>query len=776
MPKFVIRSLQATLTSVGGLVVVPVAINVGTGGTLPAWLRPLDGQLWWIASACVASIIALELWERRSSEPARPASLFPHDDPRNRPLAIAQVRRYVDARLAGSLPERLRVALSLDERPAAVEQPFHLVQRLPGQGDRSLSGVEVAGVFEDMDESLLILGAPGAGKTTLLLELAAALLNRAAEDPHQRLPVLIDLADWSRAGTESLLPVSRRASGPGDLAEWLPVAMSERYRIPEAVGRTWLENDRLILLFDGLDEVAEPIRQRCVAQLNELQRRAGFSRIAVASRVAEYDELTARLRLQGAVVIQPLSEEQIVDFFARVSPRLRGIADALDTDPALWELLQSPLMLNIMALTYRDRDVAGRLFTGNAVTRRIELFDAYIVEIFARRRSRPWRDVAKAIGAIRGLALTAARMDTGVTLEPVDTREIHTVFGWPVRQLYTGWVAHPSVLLCCIIVGISTGLFTNTAATGVYAGTVLLLITLLAHNSTNGLNRWRLFPRVRGVPALRSIRLLIGWLTLVAGAAIGFMAGVRWASAELTAQTPVFRTITWSLLFIVALVPASVLVLTRGSWVVFRSSRPAGRAWTTLVLSLLFMVPFVVAALFPAIANGFVPGLLVLTVARFCSEHPHDPDIRTTETETETETLNGWQFAVTIAGLPFALSLSYVPFWFFTGTGRFPDFDPWIGFAGWWIGALVGIVLIPFTEILHVRASRLAMYMAREPYPYRRSVLRLAVDRSLLEIIDGQYRFIHLLIRDHLATCQPALLAEAVRKRQAESADPARPS
>lgn len=108
MPRYVIRSLQVTLTTVGGLVVVPVAVNVGTGGTLPAALRPLNDLVWWIAAACVVSILALELWERQAPETVRPASLFPHDDPRNRPLAIAQVRHYVNARLGGSLAARSR--------------------------------------------------------------------------------------------------------------------------------------------------------------------------------------------------------------------------------------------------------------------------------------------------------------------------------------------------------------------------------------------------------------------------------------------------------------------------------------------------------------------------------------------------------------------------------------------------------------------------------------------------------------------------------------------
>ncbi|MEU5949015.1 hypothetical protein ABZ793_26125 [Micromonospora sp. NPDC047465] len=96
-------------------------------------------------------------------------------------------------------------------------------------------------------------------------------------------------------------------------------------------------------------------RARCVAEINALQERWGVTRLAVCSRIADYETLSARLRLQGAVLIRPLNEEQVVDFFTTVSPWLNGVLDALHEDPELWELLTSPLMLNIMALAYGDR-------------------------------------------------------------------------------------------------------------------------------------------------------------------------------------------------------------------------------------------------------------------------------------------------------------------------------------------------------------------------------------------------------------------------------------
>jgi hypothetical protein len=55
-----------------------------------------------------------------------------------------------------------------------------------------------------------------------------------------------------------------------------------------------------------------------------------------------------------------------------------------------------------------------------------------------------------------------------------------------------------------------------------------------------------------------------------------------------------------------------------------------------------------------------------------------------------------------------------------------------------------------------------------EPDPWRRRYLRFAVDRSILIELNGEFRFIHLLVRDHLAECNSAELGAAIIERGAE--------
>ncbi|HZN18010.1 MAG TPA: hypothetical protein VFB84_07480, partial [Micromonosporaceae bacterium] len=165
MSRATLRILQVTLSVVSALLIVPIAVNVGTGGDAPSWLQPYTNWLWPVAIACVALVIALEIWDMLQVS-GRTTSARRPDDPRNYQLALAQVARYIEERQRGSLAERVRLALALDERPQEVQQPAHLVERVSGEAFQLSTDLTIADVYEQMSESMLILGAPGAGKTT----------------------------------------------------------------------------------------------------------------------------------------------------------------------------------------------------------------------------------------------------------------------------------------------------------------------------------------------------------------------------------------------------------------------------------------------------------------------------------------------------------------------------------------------------------------------------------------------------------------------------------
>ena len=178
-----VRVIVLVLTISLTLVLLPIAINVGTGGTAPAFLEPYVDWTWPVIGILWLVAIVTGLVEFRSrrtvSHSARSA-----DQPRNRPNALARVIRYLDNRMAGSLASKTRLAFALDERPDAVVRPFDLlVQPVDGSVTEIRENADIATVFDDLQDSMLILGAPGAGKTTLLIELARCPRRRGRYQP-----------------------------------------------------------------------------------------------------------------------------------------------------------------------------------------------------------------------------------------------------------------------------------------------------------------------------------------------------------------------------------------------------------------------------------------------------------------------------------------------------------------------------------------------------------------------------------------------------------------
>jgi predicted NACHT family NTPase len=170
-------------------------------------------------------------------------------------------------------------------------------------------------VFDDLGGALLILGAPGAGKTTLLLELADELLDRAERDNGHRIPVVFNLSSWA---------VKRKP-----LVDWLVDELNERYDVPRRMGQAWVEGEQILPLLDGLDEVAREHREGCVEAINAFRRDHGLVPLAVCSRVEEYESLTARLRMSGAVLVQSMTREQVDAYLARAGQPLADVRDAL---------------------------------------------------------------------------------------------------------------------------------------------------------------------------------------------------------------------------------------------------------------------------------------------------------------------------------------------------------------------------------------------------------------------------------------------------------------
>ena len=172
------------------------------------------------------------------------------------------------------------------------------------------------------------------------------------------------------------------------LAGWLIDELTKRYDVPQKVAQAWIEHDRVLPLLDGLDEVKEEHRAACVEAINDFRKEHGFLLpLAVCCRVADYDAIGKQLRLQGAILVQPLTRQQVEIYLDQLGEAGVGVRNALREDPTLWELAEAPLLLNVMTLAYsKEADVPP--FAGNTPeARREHLFNAYVNRMFQRRSS-----------------------------------------------------------------------------------------------------------------------------------------------------------------------------------------------------------------------------------------------------------------------------------------------------------------------------------------------------------------------------------------------------
>jgi hypothetical protein len=297
------------------------------------------------------------------------ADMSPQDR-RNRSRLLARVSDEVARRLSDSLEGVSLIALGLQERPEAV--PTRRGTVLRARDNRKPCPVSVhaiADVFDGADGELLILGAPGSGKSTTLLDLARTLIRRAQANDGLPIPVIFYLSSWGA----KRYPISL----------WLADELAAQHGVPRSIARTLVSSDSILPLLDGLDEVAQEHQAECVAAINffRASRVEQLASLVVSSRLAEYDAIP-NLELRSAVLLQPLSEQQIDAYLASAGGQMEGLRAALRADSALEELSSTPLLLNLMILTYRGTQVDLLPSQGTVHERRSQLLSAYIERVF----------------------------------------------------------------------------------------------------------------------------------------------------------------------------------------------------------------------------------------------------------------------------------------------------------------------------------------------------------------------------------------------------------
>ena len=289
----------------------------------------------------------------------------------NRVRMLQRLRRSYEDLMSQLLQGAVWLELGLAEKPDAVQNATNLLLHMTNRTEQPLPpGTSITQAYDEAEHELLILGEPGSGKSTLLLNLAKDLLTRAEHDETYPLPVILPLSSWA---------VKRPK-----LEDWIAEQTSEIYDVPLKVSGEWVKEGRILPLLDGLDEMEEATRPACIATINTYHHDHMIP-LVVCSRRAEYEAASEhhRLALQGAVVVQPLSQEDVEAYLIRAGKPLAALRSTLKKNTALHDLVTMPLMLNILTLTYQGTSVRSLSTKGPLLLQ--EIWNDYVERMVTRK-------------------------------------------------------------------------------------------------------------------------------------------------------------------------------------------------------------------------------------------------------------------------------------------------------------------------------------------------------------------------------------------------------
>ncbi|MGD2178454.1 MAG: SUMF1/EgtB/PvdO family nonheme iron enzyme, partial [Anaerolineae bacterium] len=273
-----------------------------------------------------------------------------------------------------ALDTKTRVPLTEEEK-AARKDDIAFRMREGGRESRTLTALEAA----TQERRLVLLGDPGSGKSTFVRQLAArtAHAHLADDVPFPRwetglVPVLITLRELAPELAALDLDGLSEAAKERCLVETVREYVAARLRACRADDWDGSLEDALLagdvlLIFDGLDEVAEACRgrvRRAVGAL--LQAYGNLRRVIVTCRVRSY---TGYAVLSGFAqhTLAPFDEDKIGDFVSgwyRAQHGLGRMSQAVAEDRAsdlqraaldddLRELASNPMLLTTMALIHQ---------------------------------------------------------------------------------------------------------------------------------------------------------------------------------------------------------------------------------------------------------------------------------------------------------------------------------------------------------------------------------------------------------------------------------------
>lgn len=600
--------------------------------------------------------------------------------------------KEVEGRLATSLHHHILINLSKESQPDQVHRLWDMEVKSGQITETIPPETEILTVFDrpEIAGKLLILGKPGSGKTTTLLELARALVRKAIDDPSEPMPFLLNLSSWK--------------DPKQSIKDWAIAELTTR-GIGSKLGKKWIEDQKLLPLFDGLDEVRSDLQPACVSAINQFLSSEEQPRsIIVCSRHEEYELYAEKLNLNGAIYLQELSDVQIQAYLQQVDRP--SLWQDLSKDQELLALIRQPLLLSITLIAYQE-NLANQWQALQTTEERIQ----FLLNVYVQRMQS--RDVPSRIYAGKKEPTPAQIQQWLSFLAKQLRKEATTEF--MVEKIQPSWLSNRrqkwfygvfASLLYGLALSIGFGLIWSlyfsfiVGVIAVFIDRVNTPIKTINHLKWS----WKAF-RAGLLPNLKLsliTGIILGLLTfflvfpdlqIELKVIFGFLVGLFFG-AVMGLLSTLFYGLAGSNEIETRLIP------NQGIWQTLRNALLVGLSATGLVFLLCFVA---------LVSIGF-PRNFDLNISTFSAS---------------------WGALV-------------------QDSMRF-DLVGWLSlFLGLGVGILSALVVGGKSCIQHF-SLRLVLFLSdRIPWNYAR-FLNYATDRMFLQRIGGRYRFIHKLLQDYFA-------------------------
>ena len=247
----------------------------------------------------------------------------------------------------------------------------------------------------------------------------------------------------------------------------------------------------------------------------------------ISSRGDEYAAIAKPLRLYGAIRVRPLTTTQVSMYLRNLGGAGQSVRAAFQEDPALSELLDSPLMLNVITVAYAASTAQDVSIHGTEVERRDRIFASYVNKMLQRRPAQTYYAPERTIRWLSWLAYQMAN---------------HGQTAFYLEQLQSDWFPVPLRRAIRVCTGLSAGLLFGLVAgffaaliAGPYVGLIaglLLGLYVWVHATVNErtssveIVRWS---RMGFEPRILFAALSVG---LVADVLVGLVAGLFFGTVD----------------------------------------------------------------------------------------------------------------------------------------------------------------------------------------------------------------------------------------------------